>query len=323
MAWNQQTFNSGYQQSLGYMQSLPAGQKQVSSTWPTGSYQPQGNYQQAPPGQQPSTGNYQQPTSFNYQQPPLGNNQQPPPNYRQSSASSYQQTPPCGNQQVTGIYQQQQPMSYQFQSGGVYQQPYNQQYSQQMQFQPGLAGPIQSQRAPPDGIDSTLWGWFLAVDRDNSGAITSDELQQALLNNNWSHFNGETCRLMIGMFDKDRSGTINVYEFAALWKYIQEWKQCFDSFDRDRSGTIDQNELNQAFTSFGYRLSPYFCQLCVRTFDRTGSNTMKFDDFIQCCVMLKTLTDAFRKHDVQQRGVVNVTYEQFLEMVLNNTLAGI
>ena len=25
-----------------------------------------------------------------------------------------------------------------------------------------------------------------------------------------------------------RSGTIDIYEFSALWKYIQQWKQCFD-----------------------------------------------------------------------------------------------
>ena len=43
-----------------------------------------------------------------------------------------------------------------------------------------------------------------AVDADNSGSISADELQRALLNNNWSHFNSETCRLMVGMFDKDR-----------------------------------------------------------------------------------------------------------------------
>lgn len=46
--------------------------------------------------------------------------------------------------------------------------------------------------------------WFQAVDQDRSGKITAKELQQALLNNNWSQFNPETCRLMIGMFDKDQ-----------------------------------------------------------------------------------------------------------------------
>lgn len=43
-----------------------------------------------------------------------------------------------------------------------------------------------------------------AVDQDRSGQITPIELQQALMNGNWSPFNGETCRLMVGMFDKDK-----------------------------------------------------------------------------------------------------------------------
>ncbi|XP_057311821.1 sorcin-like isoform X2 [Hydractinia symbiolongicarpus] len=293
MSWNQQ---EGYQQAYN-----------------------QGGYQQQQQG-------YRQPGG--HQQPPSGYQQQPPGGYRPQQPAGYQQQQPGG-------YQQQQPGGYQQQQQGGYQQNYQQQgyqpqqpggYQQgysQMRYQPGQAGPVSGQRPTPQGIDPTLWGWFQAVDRDNSGSITADELQQALLNNNWSHFNGETCRLMIGMFDKDRSGTIDVYEFAALWKYIQDWKACFDRFDTDRSGTIDEGELIQAFTTFGYRLSPQFCGLCVRVFDRNNVRTMKFDDFIQCCVMLKTLTDAFRKHDTRQVGVININYEQFLEMVLDNTLSGI
>lgn len=134
---------------------------------------------------------------------------------------------------------------------------------------------------------------------------------------------------MIGMFDKDRSGTIDVNEFAALWKYIQEWKGCFDRFDTDRSGNIDVNELHNAFSTFGYRLSPQFSQLVVRVFDKKqkqqmgrGSN-IEFDGFIQACVMLKSLTDAFRAKDTNQTGVVNINYESFLEMVLNTTLSGV
>ncbi|XP_062501429.1 programmed cell death protein 6-like [Corticium candelabrum] len=169
--------------------------------------------------------------------------------------------------------------------------------------------------------DVKLWYHGKAVDADQSGGISAQELRQALVNGNWSHFNPETCRLMIGMFDKDKSGTIDIYEFSALWKYIQEWKQCFDSFDRDRSGTIDAGELNQAFSTFGYRLSMEFSQLCVRLFDRSHAHTMKLDDFIQCCVMLKSMTDAFRGRDIQQQGVITISYEQFMEMALDNTLS--
>ena len=43
-----------------------------------------------------------------------------------------------------------------------------------------------------------MYQWFVTVDTDKSGQITAMELQQALTNGNWSHFNPETCRLMIG-----------------------------------------------------------------------------------------------------------------------------
>ncbi len=54
-----------------------------------------------------------------------------------------------------------------------------------------------------------------------------------------------------GMFDKDNSGTINFQEFAALWKYVTDWQNCFRGFDRDNSGSIDRNELKTAITTFG------------------------------------------------------------------------
>ena len=56
-------------------------------------------------------------------------------------------------------------------------------------------------------------------------------------------------------------------------------------------------------------------------FDRNNVRTMKFDDFIQCSVMLKTLTDAFRKHDTSQTGVININYEQVRSISLTSTMS--
>ncbi|XP_065914214.1 programmed cell death protein 6-like [Dysidea avara] len=173
---------------------------------------------------------------------------------------------------------------------------------------------------PPHGVDPTLWSWFKSVDQDNSGTISALELRQALVNNNWSHFNEETCRLLVGMFDTDRSGTIDIHEFVSLWKYIQDWKGCFDRFDNDRSGNIDASELQQALLAFGYRVSINFCNLCTRVFDRNNKNSMKFDDFIQCCVMIKGLTESFQRLDTHRAGVVNINYEQFLEMAIDTSV---
>ena len=55
--------------------------------------------------------------------------------------------------------------------------------------------------------------------------------------------------------------------------------------------------------------SPQFSQLVVQVFDRRGTRSINFDDFIQACVMLKTFTDKFRNKDTQQRGVINISYE--------------
>jgi len=43
----------------------------------------------------------------------------------------------------------------------------------------------------PPGMDPNVYSWFIAVDADNSGSISATELQQALTNGNWSHFNPE------------------------------------------------------------------------------------------------------------------------------------
>ena len=50
-------------------------------------------------------------------------------------------------------------------------------------------------------------------------------------------------------------------------------------------------------------------------FDKNDKRSMKLDDFIQCCVMLKTLTDKFRQKDTNMQGVVNINYEEVRSMV--------
>ena len=133
-----------------------------------------------------------------------------------------------------------------------------------------------------------------------------------------------------GMFDRDRSGTINFQEFGSLWKYVNDWQTTFKSYDRDNSGSIDKNELKTgregcllvilalhlkpfsvhtlpALTSFGYRLSDRFYDLLIRKFDRTGKGTVAFDDFIQCCVVIQVGLLVSTSCQVLDRCLVNCT----------------
>ena len=66
-------------------------------------------------------------------------------------------------------------------------------------------------------------------------------------------FSEEACRLMINMFDTNRTGTIDVHEFGKLFNYINEWKRMFENFDKNKEGTLSQEDLVAALQSMGYR----------------------------------------------------------------------
>lgn len=50
------------------------------------------------------------------------------------------------------------------------------------------------------------------------------------------------------MFDRNHTGSIDIYEFGDLFNYINQWKALFESIDRDRSGYIEFGELSQGRT---------------------------------------------------------------------------
>jgi Ca2+-binding EF-hand superfamily protein len=52
-----------------------------------------------------------------------------------------------------------------------------------------------------DRRERYLWDLFQKVDTDHSGSISVHELQQALVNGDWSPFNIETVRMMVSIFD--------------------------------------------------------------------------------------------------------------------------
>lgn len=57
---------------------------------------------------------------------------------------------------------------------------------------------------PPPGVDPQIYSRFNAADVNNTGQLTEKELRTALLNSDWTQFDGKTIKLMIKMFDVDR-----------------------------------------------------------------------------------------------------------------------
>ncbi|CCL99156.1 uncharacterized protein FIBRA_01171 [Fibroporia radiculosa] len=196
---------------------------------------------------------------------------------------------------------------------------------------------------PPNGADPQLWRWFSAVNTNHSGAISVKELQNALVNGDWSKFDLDTVKMLMNMFDVDRSGSIGFNgarlvppharvhqpsdrkpaEFCGLWKYIQDWQKVFKHFDRDRSGTIEGYELAEALGSFGYNLPPTILTLIEQKYasgPAPGNGPppgISFDRFVRACVVVKALTEAFHRVDTDRDGWVQLNYEDFMKIVLS------
>ncbi|KAF9465223.1 hypothetical protein BDZ94DRAFT_416659 [Collybia nuda] len=187
----------------------------------------------------------------------------------------------------------------------------------------GFAPPGGGNRAPPPGADPQLWSWFNTVDTDRSGAITATELERALINGDWTPFDLDTVKLLMSIFDTDRSGTIGFNEFSGLWKYIKDWQNVFKHFDRDHSGSIDGQELRDALAQFGYNLSPPLLDLVQKKYanQTVGHGApvpgISFDRFVRACVVVKQLSEAFGKIDTDRDGWIQINYDQFMHTVLS------
>uniref|UniRef100_A0A670XYQ8 Peflin n=1 Tax=Pseudonaja textilis TaxID=8673 RepID=A0A670XYQ8_PSETE len=121
--------------------------------------------------------------------------------------------------------------------------------------------------------------------------------------------------VLADMFDKSKSGRIDLYGFSALWRFIQQWRNLFQQFDRDHSGNITSSELHQALCQMGYNLSPQFSQLLVSRYSQKGCTPgIQLDRFIQTCTLLQTMTEAFREKDTGMTGTARISYEDFLMM---------
>ena len=155
------------------------------------------------------------------------------------------------------------------------------------------------------------------ADQDGSGLIDDKELQRALSSYNQS-FSLRTVHLLMHHFTNTSVKKIGPKEFTSLFYNLQNWRGIFERFDKDRSGKIDSNELRDALLSLGYAVSPTVLDLLVSKFDKTGgkNKAVEYDNFIECCLTVKGLTDKFKEKDTGYTGSATFSYEAFMLTVL-------
>jgi len=124
---------------------------------------------------------------------------------------------------------------------------------------------------------------FEAIDKDNSGSITVDEMKQGL-HEQGSVLDQEELDQLIDSLDADKNGTIDYSEFVAGTLSLSTLNKrenllsAFEKFDTDNSGYLTVDELEAALRGNGGDVSEDIKQI-IRECDTDGDGRIDFEEF--------------------------------------------
>ncbi|GMJ04042.1 hypothetical protein like AT3G10300 [Hibiscus trionum] len=169
----------------------------------------------------------------------------------------------------------------------------------------------------PSDTDPNIVACFRLADQDESGFIDDKGLQRALSSYNQS-FSMRTVHMLIYLFTNSDTRKIGPKEFTSLFNNLQSLRAIFEKFDRDRTGEIGANEFSEALLSQGIDVPPNVLELLVTKFGKTLGpiKSVDYENFILCCLIVKGLTEKFKKDDNMYTGSTTFTYGEFLLNVL-------
>ncbi|XP_073002321.1 calcium-dependent protein kinase 26-like [Typha latifolia] len=124
---------------------------------------------------------------------------------------------------------------------------------------------------------------FMAMDTDNSGAITFDELKEGLRRYG-STLKDTEIRDLMEAADIDNSGTIDYKEFIAATVHLNKLEReehlvaAFSYFDKDRSGYITVDELQQACKE--HNMTDLFLEDVIKEVDQDNDGRIDYGEFV-------------------------------------------
>ena len=116
---------------------------------------------------------------------------------------------------------------------------------------------------------------FMAVDRDRSGSVSLPELHHALTHGGYVSFSIKTARLLLRMYDADRSGSLSYFEFERLLGQLTQWKGFFDAHTAG-TGRLSPGGLAAIVAASGFALPPPVVHMMFYAYDENASGTLSF-----------------------------------------------
>ncbi|KAI9443910.1 hypothetical protein H4582DRAFT_1044364 [Lactarius indigo] len=170
------------------------------------------------------------------------------------------------------------------------------------------------------------YSWFVAIDQDGSGEISPEELRSALMNDGGLKFSLPTVKYLMSIFDLDNSRGIGFQEFESLWKFINQWRQMFESFDVDRDGKIDADELGRALAHYDLRVGLPVLDILVKKYAVAPQPTrgphygpparpqIDLDHFVCACIVVRQMCQLYDQ--CSGHGAAPISRDDFIRAVI-------
>ena len=197
-------------------------------------------------------------------------------------------------------------------------------------------------------VNPHAYAVFQQVDRDRSGSISLPELHLALCQGGEA-FSIKAARLLLRLYDADRSGSLGYAEFERLLAQLAQWRGFFASHTHG-SGRLQPAGLSSVVRALGYGIpdnvifmmfSAFECvqqrgvflmaatrhaRACLHTHTShlsrarsdNNSGTLTFDEFVCVLSELNSLTTSFRRYDPAGAGRATLDYSGFLSIVFGS-----
>jgi len=182
------------------------------------------------------------------------------------------------------------------------------------------------QPVPPEPVntqDDESVAWFFALDQDNSGQISAEELRCALMNEDGGRtFSFETVQYLMSVFDLDGSGEIGLEEFKPLWVYVTKWREMFESFDYNQDGIIDAAELESALNHYQLQVGRPVINFLVHKYGTRPTNghngppQIELDRFVCACVVVQQMCALYGRCEDGRTQPMEVSRDEFLLSIL-------
>ena len=153
--------------------------------------------------------------------------------------------------------------------------------------------------------------WFQAIDKTRRGSITANEIQQCTFGGVPLGF--EVAQKLVRVFDKDRSGQIDFYEYAAMHKFLALMQQAFFAGDLKRSGRLDAREIHIALGVGAMTVSLPAVESLYTYYNKDGFGC-SFPDFLKMVTHIARAKSVFEWEDTGRTGTIAINFEKFLQM---------